>query len=78
MFRAVRVLLPRRQSGGVQALVRNELRNAWELNNFQIFRIVTLKSFNECDAEPRSEVRIFAVGLLSATPARITKNVYVW
>ena len=47
-------------------------------DDFQILRIVTLQSFDECDTEPAGEVRIFAVGFLSASPARVAKDIDVW
>src|ERR1041385_7404930 len=47
-------------------------------NHFQILRIVTLQSFNECDTEATRQVRVFAIGLLASSPARVTKDIDVW
>src|SRR6185503_3230746 len=46
--------------------------------HFQILRIVTLQSFNECHTESTCQIRVFAISLLSSSPARVTKNIDVW
>src|ERR1043165_2320711 len=48
------------------------------VNNFQILRIVTLESFNECYSETAGEIWIFSVSLLPASPARVAKDIDVW
>src|SRR5436853_3170146 len=47
-------------------------------NNFQILRIVTLESFNECHTETAGEIRIFSVSLLPTSPAWVAKDIDVW
>jgi hypothetical protein len=44
---------------------------------FERFAVGSLKPFNESHAHPRCEIRVFAVCLMSASPARITENIYV-
>src|SRR6266404_4028231 len=44
-------------------------------NYLQVTRIVTLQTFDECDSQTRSQIRILAVGFLTTTPARIAKDV---
>src|SRR6266542_4382744 len=46
-------------------------------DNFQVLWIVALQSLDEFDSEPAREVRIFAVGFLSAAPTRVAKDVDV-
>jgi hypothetical protein len=46
-------------------------------HHFQIARVVALQPFYEGDAHLRCKVRVLAVGLLSAAPARIAKDVDV-
>src|SRR5688572_24994956 len=47
-------------------------------NDFQILRIVTLQSVDECHTETAGEVRIFSVSLLATSPAWIAKDIDVW
>src|ERR1051325_639444 len=47
-------------------------------NNFQVLRIVTLQSLDECHAETAREIRIFSVSLLPAPPAWGAKDIDVW
>src|SRR5215470_3851210 len=47
-------------------------------NDFQILRIVTLESFNECHTETAGEIWIFSVSLLPASPAWVAKDIDVW
>src|SRR4030095_318812 len=46
-------------------------------DDFQILWIIALESFYEFDSESSSQVRVFAVSLLPASPARVAKNVDV-
>src|SRR5579863_8186649 len=43
----------------------------------KVFRVVTLNAFDKGGAEPTSQERIFPVGFLAASPARIAKDVDV-
>ncbi len=56
------------------AVDREVLRGGVDL---AILRIVTLQALHEGDAHSRSEPGIFAVGFLSATPARIAEDIDV-
>src|SRR5215831_18095164 len=47
-------------------------------HNFQVFGIVPLQSFNESDTQAACQVWILSVSFLSAAPARVAKDVYVW
>ncbi len=47
-------------------------------HEFQVPRILSLHSLHEFDAHARREVRILAVGLLTAPPTRIPKDIDVW
>src|SRR4029450_2317577 len=47
-------------------------------NNFQILRIVTLESLDECHTETAGKVRILSVSLLPTSPAWIAKDIDVW
>src|SRR5690242_17876457 len=38
-------------------------------NNFEVLRIVTLESLNECHPATAGEIRIFSVSLLPTSPA---------
>src|SRR5690349_21005224 len=44
-------------------------------DNFQILRIIALKTFNKFNSYTCGEIRILAIGLLTTTPPRITKDV---
>src|ERR1039458_9721933 len=46
-------------------------------HRLDVFRIVPLKAANKSDAKLRGEKRVFAVGFLTATPARVANNVNV-
>ncbi len=46
-------------------------------NGFEIVRIVALQAGDEGYAEASREERIFTVGFLAASPARITEDIYV-
>src|SRR5919199_4347460 len=46
-------------------------------NHLEILRVVALHAADELDAEARGEVRVFAVGLLAAPPARVAEDVDV-
>src|SRR5215467_5135234 len=45
--------------------------------SFEILRIISLQASDECQSHAGCQIRIFAVGLLSATPSGIAKNVDV-
>ena len=47
-------------------------------NNFQVLRIVTLESFDECHTETAGEIWIFSISLLPASPAWVAKDIDVW
>src|SRR5262249_17503394 len=49
----------------------------WRCYNFEVFRIPSLKPFDELHSHARRQIRIFAVGFLAAAPTRITKDVDV-
>src|SRR5215211_5538470 len=38
-------------------------------------RVIALQSFNESDTQSRSQIRVFVESLLTASPARIAKDV---
>ena len=46
-------------------------------DGLEILRVVALHAAHEGDAEARGEVRVFAVGLLPAAPARVAEDVDV-
>ena len=50
----------------------------WGRNHAVVIRIVALHAFDKVHAYLRCKERIFAVGLLPASPARIAKDVDVW
>jgi hypothetical protein len=60
-------------------LVSQDLRAAmqgvvfWCGDRLEVLGIVSLQAANERDAEPASQVRIFAVGFLTSSPLRIAK-----
>src|SRR5260370_8947780 len=49
----------------------------WRGHGLQIFRIITLETGHERDADSRSQVRVLAVRFLPASPARIAKDIDV-
>src|SRR4051794_21455653 len=46
-------------------------------DDLEILRVVTLQSFHKLDTQPTREVRVFAVSLLPASPARVAEDVDV-
>src|SRR5947209_17588333 len=50
----------------------------WCGDRLEVLGIVSLQTANERDAEPASQVGIFAVGFLTSSPPRIAKDVDVW
>src|SRR5229473_1737060 len=46
-------------------------------DDFEVIRVRALHAANECDGEPSGEVRVFAVSLLTAAPARVAEDVDV-
>src|SRR5436853_6332414 len=47
----------------------------WRRDDFVISRIVALQPFDELHAQTRRQVRVFAVSLLAASPARVAEDV---
>src|SRR5215212_8295944 len=47
-------------------------------NNFQILRIITLESLDECHPKTAGEVGVFSVSLLPTSPAWVAKDIDVW
>lgn len=45
--------------------------------HFQVAGVISLQSFNHGDAHFRSQVRVFTVGFVSASPPGIPEDVYV-
>src|SRR5689334_10832766 len=43
-----------------------------------VMRVVALEAAHERDAEPAGQVWVFAVGLLSASPAGVAEDIDVW
>ena len=44
-------------------------------NNFQVFRIISLKTFYKGDTYSASQVWIFTIGLLPSSPPGIPENI---
>src|ERR1700691_6020560 len=44
----------------------------------EVFRVVALNALYERNAHAAGEERVFAVGLLAASPAGIAKEIYIW
>src|ERR1035437_8735570 len=47
-------------------------------NNFEVLRVFSLQSMDECNARCRSQKWIFTVGFLATPPAGISEDVDVW
>src|SRR5262249_59389091 len=44
-------------------------------NYFEVFWVATLKTFYELNTHSRGQIRIFAIGLLTSSPSRISEDV---
>ncbi len=64
-----------RMTRGFRAAVNGEVLRRGD--RFEIVRIVALQTSDKRHAETRREIRVFAVGFLAASPARIAKDVDV-
>ena len=42
-----------------------------------IWKLVALKSFYKCAAQPRSQIRILSVSFLTSSPSWIPENIYI-
>jgi hypothetical protein len=65
----------REVASGFRAAVDGEM--LWRRNDAVIVRIISLHSGDKGHSHARAEKRIFAVGLLAASPTRIAKDVDV-
>src|SRR5436190_12348885 len=49
----------------------------WGGDYFEVLRVISLQTPDEFNAQPRRQIRVFAVSLLSPPPARVAKNIDV-